>query len=228
MAGAAAARGAAGMAASRRGNGAAGWRRHGCGAGRRRSCCRRCLAGCPAGRWLGLRNGRALPACGIFTAWNATARVFAPPQWPEGVTIRPFDGSEKMLAAWNTAYNTGFACPLPLPSWHRGRLPRCRRGGLRWRSALAFMAAGRWVWCASPEVKPTTAALVKSSCSASLPFTGAGFGRALLRSGLQRLRSSGCTRYRLTADTGSPVAPLLYASEGFRSTRVHAIWERRI
>ena len=155
----------------------------------------------------------------------------AAPAWPDGVTVRAFDGSAEMLERWNMAYTVSFGA-----SWRYrpGTLADCRRlseePGFHPDDVKLAFAGGepaglvRVAW----EQEGGEVAGSVEIAGVVPAQRGRGLGRALLRAGLQRLGSRKCRCFRLIVDADSPVAPALYQSEGFASVAMRQIWERRL
>lgn len=155
----------------------------------------------------------------------------ASPVWPDGITVRTFDGSEEMLERWNTAYNAGFVATW---RYRPGTLADCRRlaeaPGFHPDNVIIAFAGGepaglvRVAW----EEGSGGADGIVEIVGVVPAQRSRGLGRALLRAGLQRLGSRKCRWFRLIVDAESPVAPSLYQSEGFASAAMRQIWEGRL
>ncbi|MBI5169420.1 MAG: GNAT family N-acetyltransferase [Candidatus Eisenbacteria bacterium] len=149
----------------------------------------------------------------------------APPEWPAGVTVRTFDGSDAMLADWHDVYNDSFA--------------------QHYRFTPASIEDGRHI-VAGPHFRPDGLLLawrdgaIAGFCRIELHETrgeigvlgtahaarGIGLGRALLRWGVQWLERETTTPVTLLVDGVNENALELYRSEGFEVSRTRRIWGR--
>ncbi|HEY2956371.1 MAG TPA: GNAT family N-acetyltransferase [Candidatus Eisenbacteria bacterium] len=144
-------------------------------------------------------------------------------EWPPGVTVRVFDGSESALADWTDAYNSSFAqhyhfVPATLDMVrHITEAPLFIGDG----HALAYRA-GRCVgFCHNERVgkEPEIGVL-----GVVPEARGIGLGRALLRWGVGYFRARGEERVTLRVDGENETALALYRSEGFAVTRTRDLW----
>jgi len=183
----------------------------------------------------------------VMSAWrpNPTARAFAArhgfrhvrqlwqmereaegrshPSWPEGVTLRVFDGGEAALAEWNQAYNAAFArhyhfVPATLELHRRiASAPLFLRDGL----GLAYRE-GRCVgFCVNDRVGKEAEIGVLGVVPEA---RGIGLGRALLRWGVEWFGARGEERVTLRVDGENETALALYRSEGFTVSRTRDLW----
>jgi mycothiol synthase len=148
-----------------------------------------------------------------------------PPQWPTGIEVRHFDGSEAALADWNTAYNLSFAdqyhgviSSIEDCRWLAG-LPEFRPHGL-----LLAYRDGRCVGFCRNELSADCGEVAMLGVIPDARKTG--LGRALLRSSIGRLLEMQATRIRLMVDGENERAIDLYRSEGFETQRMRELWSR--
>ena len=147
------------------------------------------------------------------------------PAWPDGVTVRAFDGSEAMLADWNAAYNDSFAghyrfVPSPIENAReRSRQPSFRADGL----LLAYRNGQVAGYCRG-ELHATRGEI--GSLGTVHTARGIGLGRALLRWGVQWLERASALPVTLLVDGENESALGLYRSEGFAVTRTRRLWAR--
>jgi len=145
------------------------------------------------------------------------------PEWPRGVTLRVFDGSEPALADWNAAYNTSFAAHyhyVPSSLEHTRELaagPHFLRDGLAlaYRDGLCVgFCRNEWV---GKEGEIGVLGVVPEA-------RGIGLGRALLRWGTRYFGALGEAAVTLRVDGENESALALYRSEGFEVTRTRDLW----
>ncbi len=151
----------------------------------------------------------------------------AKPQWPDGVTVRTFDGSERALTEFTDAYNRAFS-----DHYHyvRSTLVDTRavatQRHFRPDGMLLAYRDGECVgFCRNARYgDPGEVAVIGTVPSAR----GIGLGRALLRWGIAWLQDDLSDPVYLMVDGENESALRLYRSEGFRValTRVH--WSRAI
>jgi len=145
------------------------------------------------------------------------------PVWPEGVTLRIFDGSEQGFADWHAVYNSSFAqhyhfVPATIERLRKiSAAPLWLAGGL----ALAYRG-GRCVgFCANERLGKEAEIGVLGVVSEA---RGIGLGRALLRWGVCWFGERGEERVTLRVDGENDAATALYRSEGFTVQRTRDLW----
>ncbi len=145
------------------------------------------------------------------------------PQWPDGVTVRPFDGSDEMLRDWNDAYNDSFSSayrfvksPLEDVRELAGQ-PTFRGDGL-----LLAYRGGRVAGVCFNELHVTRGEV--STLGVVRAAQGLGLGRALLRWGVGWIERATNGAVTLLVDGENELALRLYRSEGFAVTRSRRIW----
>ncbi len=150
----------------------------------------------------------------------------AAPEWPAGVTMRTFDGTDRMLEEWNAVYNDSFAqhfrfMPATVEDGrHITSSPHFRADGLM----LAYKDGACGGFCRI-ELHETRGEIgVLGTAHAA---RGIGLGRALLRWGVQWLERETTTPVTLLVDGENENALKLYRSEGFEVTRSRQIWGRK-
>lgn len=150
----------------------------------------------------------------------------AAPEWPAGIAVRTFDGSDSMLAEWNDVYNDSFAqhfrfMPATVEDGrHLAASPHFRADGL----LLAYRNGVCAGFCRI-ELHETRGEIgVLGTAHAA---RGIGLGRALLRWGVQWLERETTTPVTLLVDGENENALKLYRSEGFGVTRTRRIWGRK-
>lgn len=146
-------------------------------------------------------------------------------RWPDGVSMRAFDSSERALADFNDAYNRSFA-----DHYHyvRSSLEQMRAGtkqahfspdGL----ALAHREGTCVGFCRNARHgRPGEIAVLGVVPEAR----GIGLGRALLRWGVGWLEARGADPLFLMVDGENESALGLYRSEGFEVARTRLHWGR--
>src|SRR5215472_6857837 len=108
------------------------------------------------------------------------------PQWPDGVTVRTYDGSDAMSADWNVAYNTSFAenyrfVPNPLSRV----ADMTKKPGFRPDGLLLAYRGGQVAGFCRNELFATRGEI---GTLGTVPAArGIGLGRALLRWGVDWL-----------------------------------------
>jgi mycothiol synthase len=153
----------------------------------------------------------------------------APPEptWPSGVRVRVFDGSDAMLADWNTAYNDSFAehyrfVASPLShAYELVKKPGFRADGL----VLAYLDDRVAGFCRN-ELFATRGEI--GTVGTVRAARGIGLGRALLRWGVGWLERESPHPVTLLVDGDNENALGLYRSEGFEVTRRRHLWARPV
>ena len=149
------------------------------------------------------------------------------PAWPEGVTVRTLDGSDAMLADWNTAYNDSFAghyrfVPSPLSHVHQ----LVRKPGFRPDGILVAYRHGKVAGFCRNELFPTRGEI--GTLGTVHAARGIGLGRALLRWGVTWLERETPHEVTLLVDGENEGALGLYRSEGFEVTRSRHLWSQPV
>jgi mycothiol synthase len=150
------------------------------------------------------------------------------PAWPDGVTLRTYDGSARMLSEWSGAYHRGFA-----EHWHFVRVSdeqeealtrqshfRPEGLGLAYRDGVCLGFCRCSLFGERGEI----------GLLAVVPEArGIGLGRALLRWGVDWLQhQKGISIVELRVDGENANALGLYRSEGFETRRTREAWSRPI
>ena len=156
-------------------------------------------------------------------------RAGAPPEpaWPAGVTARAFDGSEAMLADWNTIYNDSFAGHyrfVPSPIEHARDLTR--QPGFRADGLLLAYRDGRVAGFCRNVLHATRGEI--GTVGTAHAARGIGLGRALLRWGVGWLERESPHPVTLLVDGENEGALSLYRSEGFEVTRTRHLWAKPV
>jgi mycothiol synthase len=147
------------------------------------------------------------------------------PQWPAGITTRPFDGSDRMLADWTDAYNGSFIdhwrhVPSTVEDARRiaeapDFSPDCLLLAYRGDTAVGFCRCERYPRRGEVGVLGTIRAA-----------RGIGLGRALLRWGVGWLEADNDLPVTLIVQGENERALALYRSEGFVETRTRRVFAR--
>jgi mycothiol synthase len=149
------------------------------------------------------------------------------PQWPQGIVMRTFDGSEQALTGFNDAYNRAFA-----EHYHYVRSTmedtRVVTGQRHFRPdglALAYRGEECVGFCRNARYgDPGEVALIGTVPEAR----GIGLGRALLRWGIAWLQDDFAKPVYLMVDGENENALRLYRSEGFQVVLTRLHWSRAI
>lgn len=147
------------------------------------------------------------------------------PEWPAGVTTRPFDGSEVMLEDWRRAYNDSFSAHYRFVTATVENTvgivadPAFRADGL-----LLAYRDGRVAGFCRNELHATRGEV--SVLGTTHDARGLGLGRALLRWGVRWLEQASPHPVTLLVDGDNENALRLYRSEGFAVARTRRIWGR--
>ena len=149
------------------------------------------------------------------------------PRWPDGVTVRAYDGSDAMSADWNDAYNTSFAEHyrfVPSPLSHIAEITN--KPGFRADGVLLAYRDGRVAGFCRNEL---FAARGEIGTLGTVPGArGIGLGRALLRWGVAWLERESPHPVTLLVDGENESALGLYRSEGFEIVRRRHLWSRPV
>jgi mycothiol synthase len=145
------------------------------------------------------------------------------PEWPRGVSLRVYDGSEQALADWNSAYNASFAghyryvpATLELTRQHALSSHFLKDGlGLAYRDGRCVgLCRNEWM---GKEGEIGVLGVVPEA-------RGIGLGRALLRWGARYFIALGEKHVTLRVDGENESALGLYRSEGFEVVRTRDLW----
>ena len=145
------------------------------------------------------------------------------PIWPDGVTVRTFDGSDEMIQDWNDAYNDSFSSAYrfvesPLEHAHT----MARQATFRADGLLLAYRGGRVAGLSFNELHLTRGEV--STLGVVRSAQGLGLGRALLRWGVGWIERSTSAPVTLLVDGENENALRLYRSEGFEVSRSRRIW----
>jgi mycothiol synthase len=149
----------------------------------------------------------------------------AAPEFPPGIELRIFDGSEAALEDWNVAYNASFAehYHFVASSMERARA-FVRERAFQPDGLVMAYRDGRCVgYCRNTAIaRHGEVALLGVVPEAR----GIGLGRALLRWSSAWLDRAGSDSIELMVDGENESALALYRSEGFEVVRTRGIWSR--
>lgn len=147
------------------------------------------------------------------------------PEWPAGVTTRPFDGSDTMLEDWRRAYNDSFASHYRFfPATVENTRAIVADPAFRADGLLLAYRDGRVAGFCRNELHATRGEV--SVLGTTHEARGLGLGRALLRWGVQWLERTTPHPVTLLVDGVNENALGLYRSEGFTVARTRRIWGR--
>ena len=147
------------------------------------------------------------------------------PQWPAGITLRAYDGSDAMRQEWTDVYNDSFSghyrfSPATLEDADRiSADPAFRPDGL----LLAYRESACAGFCRI-EQHETRGEI--GTLGTAHSARGLGLGRALLRWGVAWLEANTPKPVTLIVDGANEGALGLYRSEGFEVSRSRQIWGR--
>jgi len=149
------------------------------------------------------------------------------PAWPDGVTVRTYDGSDAMSADWNVAYNTSFAENyrfVASPLSHVAEITK--KPGFRADGLLLAYRDGQVAGFCRNEL---FAARGEIGTLGTVPAArGIGLGRALLRWGVGWLERESPHPVTLLVDGDNEGALGLYRSEGFDIVRRRHLWAQPV
>ena len=149
------------------------------------------------------------------------------PAWPEGVSVRAFDGSDAMLADYVAAYNDSFAGHYRFVA---STLAKARENvskpGFRADGLLLAYRGGRAVGFCRNELFPARGEV--ATLGTTHTARGIGLGRALLRWGVGWLERETPHAVTLLVDGENENALHLYRSEGFEVTRSRHLWAQPV
>ncbi|MFN8587857.1 MAG: GNAT family N-acetyltransferase [Candidatus Eisenbacteria bacterium] len=149
----------------------------------------------------------------------------APPTWPEGTTLRTWDGSPAMLRDWTAIYNASFAHHY---RFHRSNEDDARRiaAGPHFRPDGLLLAYrdGRCAGFCRIELHETRGEI--GTLGTAPDARGLGLGRALLRWGVGWLEANTTLPVTLLVDGENESALRLYRGEGFDVARTRRLWGR--
>lgn len=147
------------------------------------------------------------------------------PQWPPGIVMRTFDGSDRAFADFNDAYNRAFARHY---HYVRSTVEEARvvAGQRHFRPdglALAYRGETCVGFCRNARYgEPGEVAVI-----GTVPEErGIGLGRALLRWGIAWLQDDYASPVYLMVDGENESALGLYRSEGFQVALTRLHWSR--
>jgi mycothiol synthase len=149
------------------------------------------------------------------------------PQWPAGIVMRTYDGSERALEEFNDAYNRSFAGHYHYvrSSLEDSRVITTQRHFRPDGLALAHRGDACVGFCRNARYgDPGEVALIGTVPEAR----GIGLGRALLRWGVGWLQDDFAHPVYLMVDGENESALRLYRSEGFQVALTRLHWSRAI
>ncbi len=148
-------------------------------------------------------------------------------QWPAGIVVRTYDGSERALRDFNDAYNRSFTSHYHYvrSSIEDTRVITTQRHFRRDGLALAYRGDECVGFCRDARYgDPGEVALIGTVPEAR----GIGLGRALLRWGVAWLQEDFAKPVYLMVDGENETALQLYRSEGFQVALTRLHWSRAI
>jgi mycothiol synthase len=149
------------------------------------------------------------------------------PQWPPGIVMRTYDGSERAIKDFNDAYNLSFASHYHYvrSSLEDTRIITTQRHFRPDGLALAYRDDACVGFCRNARYgDPGEVALI-----GTVPeVRGIGLGRALLRWGVGWLQDDFANPVYLMVDGENESALRLYRSEGFQIALTRLHWSRAI
>jgi mycothiol synthase len=151
----------------------------------------------------------------------------AKPQWPAGIVMHTFDGSERALADFNEAYNRAFADHYHYvrSTVEEARVVTRQRHFRPDGVALAYRGDACVGFCRNARYgEPGEVAVIGTVPEAR----GIGLGRALLRWGIAWLQDDFARPLYLMVDGENESALTLYRSEGFQVALTRLHWSRPI
>jgi mycothiol synthase len=149
------------------------------------------------------------------------------PHWPAGIEVTTFDGSDRMLAAWNDAYNQSFAehYHYVLTSAAERRI-MIGRADFHPEGLVLAWRGGRCVGFSYNALSRDPMRGEVALLGVVPEARGIGLGRAVLRWSVAWLSRAGADPVKLLVDGENENALALYRSEGFEVTRTRVIWSR--
>jgi len=149
------------------------------------------------------------------------------PQWPPGIVMRTYDGSERAIQDFSVAYNLSFASHYHYvrSSLEDTRIITTQRHFRPDGLALAYRGDECVGFCRNARYgDPGEVALIGTVPTAR----GIGLGRALLRWGVGWLQDDFANPVYLMVDGENESALRLYRSEGFQVALTRLHWSRAI
>jgi mycothiol synthase len=149
------------------------------------------------------------------------------PQWPPGIVMRTFDGSERALRDFCDAYNRSFASHYHYvrSSLEDTRVVTTQRHFRPDGVALAYRGESCVGFCRNARYgDPGEVAVIGTVPEAR----GIGLGRALLRWGVGWLQNDFANPVYLMVDGENENALRLYRSEGFQVSLTRLHWSRDV
>jgi|SRR3954447_901872 mycothiol synthase len=175
------------------------------------------------------RNGYTLDR-EILRMWRPLNGDLPEPRWPDGVTVRTYDGdadSERLHALLDDTY----------ARWDETYVARSHEGWLTFMTdhdefdpAMWFLVErdGELVACALHWKENQRRGWVKDIVVREHE-RGRGLGKALLHHGFRTYARRGAERVGLKVDSTNPTgAPELYARVGFEIDQRQGIWQKRL
>jgi mycothiol synthase len=149
----------------------------------------------------------------------------AAPQWPAGIEIRIYDGSEAALVDWMDAYNDSFAEHYHfVPATLETTRALVAQSLFLPEALLLAYRGGRCVgYVRSLLLEQRGEVGILGVVAAA---RGLGLGRALLRASVRWLEERRSPRVTLMVDGDNENALRLYRQEGFAVARTRQIWSR--
>jgi mycothiol synthase len=146
-----------------------------------------------------------------------------PPAWPEGVTVRVFDGSEEALVDWNDIYEASFAGHYrPIPSTPELCRQLAAAPDFLPDGMILTYRDGRCVGFCRNETMGMTGVIGLLGVAPEAQRIG--LGRALLRWGVAYFSDPRWKSVGLGVDGDNETATALYRSEGFTVDRRRMIF----
>lgn len=154
-----------------------------------------------------------------------------PPQWPAGITVRPFDPAADAYATYladeEASQDKGYHTPLSYEDWRQ----RMRLDGEDFDPACWFIAwAGEEIAgiCLCMH-SPVWEAGWVDHLGVRRPYRRQGLGRALLLHALAHFYRRGIPKVMLNVDSGSLTnAPRLYESAGMQVVQQYHIYRKEV
>jgi mycothiol synthase len=147
------------------------------------------------------------------------------PEWPEGIELRTFDGTDAGYQDWTDIYNDSFAEHY---HFYPGTVEEARSiAGQSWflpHGMLLAYRAGRVVGFCQNRIYPDAGEVAMLGTARAA--RGIGLGRALLRWGVAWLEARHVPRVTLMVDGENEGALKLYRAERFAVVRTREIWSR--